>query len=365
MFKRIKLPEYFKKNIPSDCIICASRPSLYLNQINVFQAKFYCPHSNPPARPHFQPSTLFKIITILSNIMLVYGVINDVNQMQKNFTIKQVLIFLEITFNICTIGFNLMCLTKNKIKLREAHATISILNNKFLFGVGAILTGNSAKKLHNILQRFIMLILLEELISFCVVLVVDNVDNKLFIRMWMLEICIFCNVSLGLSCMHHLFLYESMFGACFEEIEKFLDHLYTFSRRTVTTTHVLRGNIFIDRLRKLQRLYMGLRQSFLLNENFLQPEFLMTYSTYVCLLLIGYGYFAFMFFQGEVIPLKFDFHVICKSLAIVAAFSALCYHCEKVANMVCHKICFKLIEICFFFRMKKYYHSYLSFLLPS
>ncbi|CAH1367215.1 unnamed protein product, partial [Tenebrio molitor] len=60
MSETLRLRQNLQKNIPSDCIICALRPTLYINQINIYQARYFCYHSDPPVRPHFKPSTLLR-----------------------------------------------------------------------------------------------------------------------------------------------------------------------------------------------------------------------------------------------------------------------------------------------------------------
>ncbi|XP_068892411.1 uncharacterized protein [Tenebrio molitor] len=350
MFENINLQKYRKKNIPNDCVICAVRPGLYLNQINIFQATFCCYHSNPPARPQFKPSKFFKILTIISNLLLVYGVINDVKHIERHFTIKQVLIVLEILFNTSTVVFNFIYLAKNKIKLQEAHGLMSLLDSRFRFGVDMILTKESARNLYRILLWLSVLLLVEEITMFCVALIVDNIDNELLIRMCILEICIFSNATLGLFCMQHLFVYKAMFTHCFHEIEKSLVHL---SAAHDSNTKVA----FFNKIQKLQRLYMCLRRNLLLNEDFFQPEIFITYSIDVCLLLIGYSYFALMFFRGEVVPLKFDVYLILKSSAVVIAFSALCYEAEQLANTVCHNLYASPNKILFPCRVKMCCHS--------
>ncbi|CAH1367214.1 unnamed protein product, partial [Tenebrio molitor] len=78
---------------------------------------------------------------------------------------------------------------------------------------------------------------------------------------------------------------------------------------------------------------MCLRRNFLLNEQFLYPEILIIFSVDICVLMIGYGYFAVMFAQGAVALLKFDVFIIVKSLAFFLAFSNVCYQAQRVATM--------------------------------
>ena len=128
--------------------------------------------------------------------------------------------------NILTVLFNGTFFSKNGIKLREAHGLIAVINNKFKFGVDVLLTGKSAKKIHDILCYATIIFLLEELIMFNITFAVENVDNDLFIRMFMLEILILSNAVLGIACVQALHLYKAIFGRCYSEIEEFLSRLY-------------------------------------------------------------------------------------------------------------------------------------------
>ncbi|KAJ3663180.1 hypothetical protein Zmor_007486 [Zophobas morio] len=316
------------KSIPSDCIICAMRPGLYLNQINIYQARFFCSHSSPPSKPHFQPSKTAKVLTILCSCILLYGVYADLNQISGKFTSKHVILYLEMFLNILTVLFNGTFFSKNGIKLREAHGLIAVINNKFKFGVDVLLTGKSAKKIHDILFYATIMFLLEELIMFNITFAVENVDNDLFIRMFMLEILILSNAVLGIACVQALHLYKAIFGRCYSEIEEFLSRLYLSGVEDQTP-----GSLLIERLQKLQRLYMCLRRNYKLNEQFFQPVVFVGYSLYVCILLIGYGYFGMTFFLGEISMLKFDIYLIIKSLAIAIAFGYLCYEAQYIATM--------------------------------
>jgi hypothetical protein len=335
MSETLRLRQNLQKNIPSDCIICALRPTLYINQINIYQARYFCYHSDPPVRPHFKPSTLLRCLTIVCNLILMYGVINDVNHMEKKFTTKQVVILLEIVFTATSVVFNLIFLAKNKIKLQESHGLMSLFNNKFKFGAEVILTSESAKKVHTILLTLFVFLIVEEVVMFCGALIIENIDKDLLVRMCTVEFFIFTNASLGLYCTQLFYVYEYIFDKCFQDIQKYLEQVSDFSESTVTTSEALRsGAALIDRLRKLQRLYMCLRRNFLLNEQFLYPEILIIFSVDICVLMIGYGYFAVMFAQGAVALLKFDVFIIVKSLAFFLAFSNVCYQAQRVATMV-------------------------------
>jgi hypothetical protein len=265
----------------------------------------------------------------------MYGVVNDVTHMEKKFTIKQVIILLEIIFNASSVVFNLIFSAKNKIKLQESHGLMSLLSNKLRFGSKVILTSESAKKIHTVLLTLLVFLIAEEVVMFCAALVIENVDKHLLTRMCTLEIFIFTNATLGLYCMQLLYLYESIFDKCYKDIETYLDQLPDISKSTVATTEALHsGAALIDRLRKLQRLYMCLRRNFLLNENFLQPEVFIIFTADICVLMIGYGYFAVMFAQGAVTLLKYDFIIVIKSLAFILAWTNICYHAQRVATMV-------------------------------
>ncbi|KAJ3663177.1 hypothetical protein Zmor_007483 [Zophobas morio] len=78
---------------------------------------------------------------------------------------------------------------------------------------------------------------------------------------------------------------------------------------------------------------MCLRRNFKVNEELLQPYVVIVYSVYVCLLLIGYGYFATTFILGEVGMLRFDLYVLAKSLTIAVGFYSLRYEAEKISTM--------------------------------
>ena len=145
--------------------------------------------------------------------------------------------------------------------------------------------------------------------------------------MVLLEVVIFSCVSFGLFSFHVVIMSHRLLDKCYCEIE-------TFLRRLGEDGGDLSGRIFTNRLQKLQRLYMCLRRNFKVNEELLQPYVVIVYSVYVCLLLIGYGYFATTFILGEVGMLRFDLYVLAKSLTIAVGFYSLCYEAEKISTMV-------------------------------
>lgn len=336
MSNNIKFQQNDCKNVASDCIICATRPVLYLNQINIYQARFYCYHSVPQSRPHFRSSKILKSVTILCNFILIYGIVNDLKQIEGRFNAKHVVILIEISYNFSTIIINLIFLFKNYIKLRESHGLITLINNKIKFGIDVILTSKSAKHLRDMFLVMFVGLTIEEVIMFSVEIAMESVSNELFIRMVMIEIFILSNVSLGFYCLQFLFMYEFMFDKCFKEIEKYLKELpESFFGALNESQNVIPAFTLVEQLQKLQRLYMCLRRNFKLNEDFLQPGVVIIYCINICLLLIGYVYFSVMFFEGEAVLLKFDVYLILKSSALVVAFCFLFYQAQKVATMVC------------------------------
>ena len=318
----------YQRHTPNDCIICTTRPMLYLSQINIYQATFHCYHSNPPSKPHFQPSKLLKMVTFACSVILLYGVINDLRQTYGKFVSRHALIYIEIIYNVEAIICNCIFWAKNDIRLLESHGLITLMKNKFQFGVSVILPGPLAKKLHDVLFYFIIFFLIEEVIMSCVALILEQVNTEFLVRMIAIEVFILSNAALGFYCMQCLLMYEIMFERCFQEIESFLRDAFA-SRETKNP------QIVIDKLQKLQRLYMSLRRNYQLNEEFLQPGVLLLYSVDICLLIIGYGYWILMFFEGEVVLLKFDVFLIMKSAAFVVAFYFLCYQVQKVSSTVC------------------------------
>nr|XP_008190686.2 PREDICTED: uncharacterized protein LOC103312264 isoform X2 [Tribolium castaneum] len=331
----ISLQQKNPNTVPSDCVICATRPVLYVNQINIYQARFYCYHRKPESRPHFRTSVILKSVTILCNVLLIYGIVNDFNQIEGRFNAKQVVIFIEMSYNFSTIIINIIFLLKNWIKLRESHGLITLINNKVKYGVEVILTSHTAKRLRNMFMVMVIGLTVEEIIMFFVELTMENVTNELFVRMIMIEIFILSNASLGLYCIQFLFMYEYMFDQCFNEIEKFLNELPANYFRVFENSqqNVISGLTLFEQLQKLQRLYMSLRRNFKLNETFLQPGVIIIHCVNICFLLIGYVYFSVMFFEGEAVLLKFDIYLILKSSALVVAFCFLCYQAQKVAVM--------------------------------
>ncbi|RZC38916.1 hypothetical protein BDFB_010968, partial [Asbolus verrucosus] len=151
-----------------------------------------------------------------------------------------------------------------------------------------------------------------EVIMFSVAIIIEEVNSELLIRMSALEIILIFNASIGLYVLQFLNVYRRMLEKCLAEIEKYLDDFHELSQAS-----------------KAQRLYMCLRRNFQVNEEYLQPGVIIVYTVDMCLLLIGYTYFAVLFVDGEVPILKFDAYVLIKSGATVLAFSYLCYEAQQ------------------------------------
>lgn len=157
----------------------------------------------------------------------------------------------------------------------------------------------------------------------------ENMDNELFVRLFILQVIILSLGGLGFFAIQMFFLYDRLFKRCYYEIEKFL------SRQLVSAeVSQISGRVFINRLQKLQRLYMCLRRNFKVNEELLQPTVILVFTVYVCLLLIGYGYFATTFVMGHVGMLKFDLFILAKSLGLALWFCYLCYEAQMISMMV-------------------------------
>lgn len=308
---------------PNDCTICATRPALYLNRLNVYQADFFCNHSVIARRPRFKPSTFFKTINIVCSILLVVGIINDVLHLSGLATTKYLFLLGEIAINIATILVNSICLWKNDIKIKESHGLIMIINNKNKFGISEVLPAKSAKKIYNTLFLFVLLLWIEEIITLVRTIIAEELDVSLLIRIVIIEIIIFSNASIGLYVIHFLILYDGMFDHCYRELEKCLRVKKSGERRYV-----------LEKLRKIQRLYLSLKRNFKLNEDFLQPWIIIIYTTEICLLLIGYSYFAVLFVEEELNFLRFDVYLVGKSVAIVFVFCGFCYGAYHVFTMV-------------------------------
>ena len=320
------LNQHPKKNKPSDCIICALRPGFYLSSLTVFQAKWFCHHSNPPSRPHFEPSKLFKAISITCNLLLILAIYNDFNHISGKFTPKHVLLYLEIVFNISTIMVNLTFLLKSDLKFLQTHGLIELINNKFKFGVYTILTSNAATFLHKLSSCLTVGFICGEVLIFNVALALENADQEMLVRMVLFEIVVFSCISFGIFGIQVLVLYHQLLDKCYCEIETFLTRL--------RATEEISGRIFTNRLQKLQRLYMCLRDNFKINEKLFQPSVIIIYCVFICFLLIGYGYFATTIILGEVGMLKFDMYVLARSLGIAGGFYGLCYGSQKISTMV-------------------------------
>ncbi|KAJ3663179.1 hypothetical protein Zmor_007485 [Zophobas morio] len=328
MSEHISIHQNSENNIPSDCPVCATRPALYLSYVNVFQARFFCRHSEPPSRPHFETSNFFKIITITLNLILIFGIYHDIIHISGKFTPKHVILYLEIVFNATTIIFNFVFVLKHETKLRESQGLIELINNKFKFGVYTILPANAAKFLYRLCLFLVLVFVSEELVMFNAIFAFENMDNELFVRLFILQVIILSLGGLGFFAIQMFFLYDRLFKRCYYEIEKFL------SRQLVSAeVSQISGRVFINRLQKLQRLYMCLRRNFKVNEELLQPTVILVFTVYVCLLLIGYGYFATTFVMGHVGMLKFDLFILAKSLGLALWFCYLCYEAQMISMM--------------------------------
>ncbi|RZC40214.1 uncharacterized protein BDFB_010910, partial [Asbolus verrucosus] len=200
---------------------------------------------------------------------------------------------------------------------------------------------------------------------FSVTIIIEEVNSELLIRMSALEIILIFNASIGLYVLQFLNVYRRMLEKCFAEIEKYLDDFHELSQVHISIKSSKNISL-VERLQKLQRLYMCLRRNFQINEEHLQPGVIIIYTVDMCLLLIGYTYFAVLFVDGEVPILKFDAYVLIKSGATVLAFSYLCYEAQQVYTVVHEYRCInnklfrlvvalgalELLNICFLFALK-------------
>ncbi|KAJ3663185.1 hypothetical protein Zmor_007490 [Zophobas morio] len=305
-----------QKKIPAECVICAARPALYLNQLNVYPVTFYCSHSTPPSRPHLVPSRTYKFLNILCCVVLIIGIINDLLQIRGKITTKHLLLILEILIGASTIIVNIQCLFKSPSKIQELHGLISLINKKTVFEVTEVLSASSAGKIYDLLLFLVLILIVEEVATFFRTVIAEKLDSVLLVRMFAIEMIIFCNISIAYYLVQFLNLYHIMFENCYEELRQCL--------RTKTHARLL------TKLQKLQRFYMCLRRNFKLNELFFRSGMIIIYTIDVCLLLIGFSYLVVVLNEQDVNLLKFDWFVIVKSLALVAIFCIFCYEAERI-----------------------------------
>ena len=327
-----------QKKIPRECIICASRPALYFNRLNVCPATFYCNHSTPPSRPHLVPSKTYKFLNILCCFVLIIGMINDLLQFGVKLTAKEFFLVCELLISTSTIIVNILCLLRSHTKIQESHGLISLIDKKVVFEVTEVLSASSAGKIYDLLLLFILILALHEVAILFRIVITEELDFVLVVRIFATEIILLCNVSIALYFAQFLTLYDITFENCYEELRKCVQ----------SKAHAR----LVTKLKKLQRFYMCLRRNFKLNERFVRSGIVITYAINVCLVLIMFSYFVVLQAEQELDLTTLDLYLAGKSMALIGMFFVGCYDAQRILNKVLRNYRFHLNIIILDFRRK-------------
>lgn len=325
--------------VPYDCIICAIQPCLQLNKLNVCPAFNTCPHSNANARQKLIPSKSLRVFNIIANLLLFIGFLNDLYHLDGDASTKSLLIILEAMFYVITIWCNFLCTFNNRTKIQELHGLITLILNKSRFFVDKILTTRAATQVYAFLMLVITLLTLEEITSCLNTLVTEELNLNLIIRIIGIEFIVWCNASIGIYILQFLGLYYFLFSQCYKEIQNCLTPACSSQFIIIKERYTFKKQCLVYRLQKLQRLYMCLQKNFKLNEKFIEPGIIITYTVGICLLSLCYCYLAVLMIKSEITGfIQFDYYILIKSMALVVLFVCFCYAGQKVYNLVCSKL---------------------------
>ncbi|KAJ3663186.1 hypothetical protein Zmor_007491 [Zophobas morio] len=244
--------------------------------------------------------------------------INDLLQFGVKLTAKEFFLVCELLISTSTIIVNILCLLRSHTNIQESHGLISLIDKKVVFEVTEVLSASSAGKIYDLLLLFILILALHEVAILFRIVITEELDFVLVVRIFATEIILLCNVSLALYFAQFLTLYDITFENCYEELRKCVQ----------SKAHAR----LVTKLKKLQRFYMCLRRNFKLNERFVRSGIVITYAINVCLVLIMFSYFVVLQAEQELDLTTLDFYLAGKSMALIGMFFVGCYDAQRILN---------------------------------
>ena len=282
------------REFPSDCLICAIRPSLNFNKLHIFNADYYCYHTKIASKPRFKVSRTFQLLSVTYCLVLLAGIVKDTSKLREGMSAKDLFVMIRIANSVC-ISYCQMCYTHlTKAKLIEYNGLLSLISKRKAFGLKFMLTKSDVKKMNNRMFYAVLFASSLELLNFIPLFALENIDINLFADIVTSELATFGFLTILVLVTENFEIFATLFQRCLNQMEIYLsgcEQECPFEEQLYNTNATK-----CEKLQAMQRLYLAIGKCFKFCEVMFPADVMITYilNSMILVLLDGYVFVLYL-----------------------------------------------------------------------